>query len=523
MTRPDGILMKFNRSLFSLFLLVFLLVFLLPLHLKANTPFAKNTTPNIVLLLADDLGYGDVGCYNSKSKAPTPHMDKLAGQGRRFTDAHSPASVCSPTRYAILTGRYAWRSRLKLGVLNPWDEALIEPGRLTLPEMLRQHGCTTAAFGKWHLGWSWATHGGKSQMPDKNQDYIDLIDFNKPISNGPNTRGFDYFFGMVGMTPSQPCLIENQNILFRGQGDAPPISGVSSETLKNWKDENTPAMLNQKVQWYLKERAADPSKKPFFLYFALTTPHQPIFPSAEFRGKTGYGEACDFVMQTDDSVGQVLKSLEENHLSENTIVIVTSDNGSPGYAEADSPTASVMQRYGHDASGGWRGMKGDTHEGGHRVPMIVRWPGKVPANTTSNETVCLVDLMATFGGLVGAKLPNNAAEDSYDIMPALLGQPLSKPIREATVHHALIGMFAVRQGSWKFIDGLGSGGFTMPQYIAVKPGAEGRNGITGQLFNLADDPKESVNLYQKHPEMVEKLSRLLETYKNSGRSTPLRH
>ena len=497
--------------------------FILFSHNKTNASPAdpSDNRPNIVLLLTDDLGYGDPVCYNPQSKAPTPFMDKLAREGRRFTDAHSPTSVCSPTRYAILTGRYAWRTRLKLGVLNPWDKALIEPDRLTLGDMLKNQGYTTAAFGKWHLGWSWATPNGISQEPEKNEDFVKRIDLTRPIKDGPTTRGFDYFFGMVGMTPD-PCLIENDKPIMIGQSKAPTIPGVSSELLAPWKIENTPSMLNEKVKWYLDQRAADPSKKPFFLYYALTTPHQPIMPSAQFRGKTGFGEACDFVHQTDDSIGQVLNSLEKNGMLKNTIVIVTSDNGSPGYAEANSPTASVMDRYDHLSSGPWRGMKGDTFEGGHRVPFIIRWPGRITPNTVSKETICLVDLMATFAAITGAKLPNQAAEDSYDISAAFQPQPPSKPIREATVHHALIGMFAIRQGPWKLIQGIGSGGFTMPQFIAIAPGDVGRNGNRGQLYNLENDPAESHNLYQSNPQMVEKLSQLLDQYQKSGRSTPLR-
>lgn len=473
--------------------------------------------PNIVFILADDLGYGDVSAYDSRSKAPTPHMDALARQGMRFTDAHSPASVCSPTRYAVLTGRFAWRTRLKLGVLNPWDKALIEPDRLTVGQMLKQQGYTTAAFGKWHLGWTWSTLGGVPQEPGKGQEYKSLIDLKRPIADGPTTRGFDTFFGMVGMTPGEPCLIADDRPIFDGKGRAPEIAGVSREILDDWKDENTPELLSQKVTHYLETRAADPDRKPFFLYYALTTPHQPIIPAKDFRGKTGYGEACDFVHETDHYIGQVLKALDRLDMARNTLVIISSDNGSPGYAEAESPTASVMDRYGHFPSGPFRGMKGDAFEGGHRVPLIARWPGRIPANAVSDEVVCLVDLMATFAKITGAKLPENAAEDSYDITAALTGEA-TKPIREATVHHALIGMFAIRQGRWKLIEGLGSGGFTMPQHIPLKPAPEGKNGVGGYLFDMGNDPGETRNLYREHPEIVERLSALLNRYRESGRS-----
>jgi arylsulfatase A len=512
----NSIQMKKDRSVFSLTVIAIAICF----ASSAHAALPENARPNIVLLLTDDLGIGDVGCYNPKSKAPTPFMDKLARQGRRFTDAHSPSSVCSPTRYAILTGRYAWRTRLKLGVLNPWDEALIEKDRLTLPQMLKNQGYTTAAFGKWHLGWSWSTRGGQSQIPAKDQDYLDLIDLKKPITDGPTSRGFDYFFGMVGMTPSQPCLVENSQPIFDGKGDGPSIAGIDDALMKPWKEENTPAMLNQKAVRYIAERASEASKKPFFLYYAITTPHQPIMPSAEFRGKTGYGEACDFVTETDDSIGQILKALDQYGFADNTIVIVTSDNGSPGYAEADSPTASVMERYDHYPSGPWRGMKGDAYEGGHRIPLIIRWPGVIPAGTQSDETVCLVDMMSTCAKITGVRVPESAAEDSYDMTAALTGPKLDKPIREATVHHALIGMFAIRQGPWKLIQGIGSGGFTMPQFIAVKPGEIGRNGVAGQLYNLETDPGERQNLYRSQPEKAKELSDLLKRYQESGRSRP---
>lgn len=340
---------------------------------RADAKDASRQLPNIVVLLADDMGYGDPHCFNAESKVPTPFMDRMAREGRRFTDAHSPASVCSPTRYAILTGRYAWRSRLKLGVLREWESALIESDRLTIGEMLKQKGYATAAFGKWHLGWTWATTDGKSPEPGKGENYLARLDLSQPIADGPTTRGFDYFFGMVGATPSEPCLIENDRPIFNGKGSAPEIAGVSRSLLDNWNDDRSLSMLTEKVIWYLGQRAAASEQRPFFLYFTLTTPHQPIIPYGKFRGKTGYGEACDFVAQTDDSIGQVLEALDRNGLSENTLVLVTSDNGSPCFAEADSPTASVMERYDHYPSGPWRGMKGDIHEGGHRSQGRGSW------------------------------------------------------------------------------------------------------------------------------------------------------
>ncbi len=479
---------------------------------------ATAVSPSIVVLLADDMGFGDPGCFNPGSKALTPRIDRLAREGRRFTDAHSPSSVCSPSRYALLTGRYAWRTRLKLGVLNPWDSALIEPGRLTLPAMLKRHGYVTAAFGKWHLGWTWDTVDGKPLAGDAS-DFPARVNFLQPISDGPKSRGFDDFFGMVGNTVASPCLLENDRPLFTGANPPlntiPEITGVPRDLLTPWEERNSLPLLTEKVVWYLNQQAAQPARQPFFLYFAMTAPHAPLIPHGRFRGLTRHGDECDFVSQLDDSVGRVLDALDRNGLTDNTLVILGSDNGSPGFADDGAPTASVIARYGHHPSGPWRGMKGDIHEGGHRVPMIARWPGHVPAGTTCDETVCLVDLMATCAALVGQRLPENAGEDSHDILPALLATPHTMPIREATVHHALIGMFAIRRGDWKLILGRGSGGFTLPQYIPPQPGEP-----AGQLYNLADDPAEAHDLYTQRTDVVNQLTALLEAYQRTGRSTP---
>ena len=480
-------------------------------------PLAHGAPPHIVVLLADDMGFGDPHCFNPSSKAPTPHMDRLAREGRRFTDAHSPASVCSPTRYALLTGRYAWRTRLKLGVLQPWDTDLIEPGRLSLPALLKQHGYETFGFGKWHLGWTWSTVDGKPPVPRKGEDFRARIDFTRPIADGPTTRGFDHYFGMVGNTVSEACLLEDDRPVFRNDGKVPAIAGVPRSLLENWDDRNTLPVLTERVVWTIDQQSArkETPKRPFFLYFALTAPHSPMRPYGKYRGLTGHGDSCDFVAELDGMVGRVLDALDRNGLADDTLVILTSDNGSPGFADEGSPTASVKKTYGHLPNGPWRGMKGDAHEGGHRVPFLARWPGHVPAGTTCDETVCLTDLLATIAAIVGATLPDNAGEDSVNILPALLGEPHKTPIREATVHHALIGMFAVRQGDWKLILGRGSGGFTLPQYFPPKPGEP-----EGQLYNLHDDPGEANDLWTQRPEVVKRLAALLDTYQRTGRSAP---
>ena len=487
---------------------------------------ASGNRPNIVLILADDMGYGDLGCQNPQSKIPTPNLDRLAGQGIRLTDAHSPSAVCSPTRYGILTGRYCWRTRLKSGVLWTWDPPLIEPDRLTVPKLLKQHGYATACIGKWHLGWDWPTVDGK--LPKRNSPAKN-VDFRRPIANGPTTRGFDYYFGTD--VPNFPpyCFIENDRTVGIPTEQKPgKMFGLPGPMLPGWKLVEILPGLTEKAVGYIDSQAAASQengtpRRPFFLYFPLTAPHTPIVPAAEFRGKSGAGTYGDFVHQVDWTVGQVMAAIERNGLARDTLIIFTSDNGSPGRngKNASGPTGSVVKEFGHDPSGGLRGMKADAWDGGHRVPFVARWPGHIGPGTTSDQTVCLADLMATFAAILGtglpddAGLPEDAGEDSYNILPVLLGQQLDEPIRPATVHHSGNGLFCVRQGPWKLILGLGSGGFSRPSRVKPEPG-----GPRGQLYNLADDTAEAVNLYQKHPEVVARLTALLEKYKKEGRSRP---
>jgi len=306
------------------------------------TAAAKPRHPNIVILFTDDMGWGDLQCYNPKGKAPTPHMDRLAREGTLFTDAHSPASVCTPSRYALLTGRYCWRSSLKMGVRQQWEPCLVEKDRLTIGKLMQQHGYTTAAFGKWHLGWTWSTTDGKIPKPARGGDYRKTIDFSKPISEGPLSRGFDYFFGIVGNGLSYSSLIENNQPLFQGKGKPPEISGVSKELLKEpWNNDRTMPLLNDKVVWYIDLQAKKKAKQPFLVYYAMTAPHNPIMPYGRFKGATGHGGYCDFVHQLDHCVGQVLAAIDRNGMADNTMVILTSDNGSPGYWKPGSAVGSI--------------------------------------------------------------------------------------------------------------------------------------------------------------------------------------
>ena len=460
------------------------------------------------------MGYGDLACQNPQSKIPTPNLDRLAAEGRRFTDAHAPTSVCTPTRYAILTGRYCWRSRLKAGVLWAWDRPLIEPDRLTLPKMLKRHGYATACVGKWHLGWDWPTTDGK---PADKKHHGANVDFTRPIAGGPLTRGFDYYFGTA--VPNFPpyCFIENDRTVGIPTVPKPKgMFGVPGPMLEGWDLVKILPGLTDKAVGWIDARAKESPRRPLFLYFPLTAPHTPIAPAPEFRGKSKAGAYGDFVHQVDWTVGQVMAALERNGLAADTLLIFTSDNGSPcrDGTNMNGPIHSV-NRYGHHPSGILRGIKSDAWDGGHRVPYLARWPGRIPAGTTCDETVAHVDLMATVAAVLGEKLPDRARQDSYNILPALEGKKLDRPIREAVVHHSGGGMFAIRQGPWKLILGLGSGGFSRPGRIKPKPG-----GPAGQLYNLADDPSEKNNLYQGHPEIVQRLSALLKKYQQDGRSAP---
>jgi arylsulfatase A-like enzyme len=455
--------------------------------------------PNIVFILADDLGYGDLHCYNKDSKIPTPNLDRLAAQSMRFTDAHTPSAVCTPTRYGILTGRYCWRSSLKRGVLNGYSPLLIEPKRLTVASLLKQHGYVTAGLGKWHLGLGDAAK----------------TDFSKPLRPGPCSVGFDTFFGIPASLDMPPYVyIDND-----GVREAPSETIKDSAMRRNggggfwrggaiaphFKHVEVLPTVTEKAIGFVRKQSAD---KPFFLYLALTAPHTPWMPTAEFRDKSKAGYYGDFVAQVDGSVGRVLKALDAAKLSENTLVIFTSDNGAHWLPED-------IEKWGHRANDGLRGMKADIWDSGHRVPFLVRWPGRVAPGSTSKELICLTDVLATLAAVVGAKLPEDAGEDSYSILPVLRGDKLDKPIREAIVHHSGDGTFGIRQGPWKLALALGSHGFSAPRDIKPKPGE-----AKGQLYNLDDDPREQKNLWLAKPEIVARLTALLDKYKREGRSRP---
>ncbi|NOZ55284.1 MAG: arylsulfatase [Calditrichaeota bacterium] len=458
--------------------------------------------PNLVYILADDLGYGDVSCLNEESRLHTVHIDRLARDGMVFTDAHAGSAVCTPTRYGILTGRYCWRTWKKHGVLSGYSPHLIDPKRLTVASMLKQMGYKTAAIGKWHLGWDWQKKGPGPRS----------VDFTKPIKNGPTSVGFDYFFGINGSLDMAPYVfVENDRVTA-----LPNRVTHSDDRMAFWREGPTGADFeHEKVLDKLTEKAVnyiESQKKgqPFFLYFALTAPHTPILPTKPFRGKSHTNAYGDFVLQVDYTVGQILDALKRAGLEENTIVIFTSDNGC-------SPRADFKElaRYGHHPSYVFRGHKADIFEGGHRIPFIVRWPAKVKPGSTCDDVVCLTDLMATMAEITHYKLPDNAGEDSVSILPDLLGTA-TKPVREAIVHHSVNGSFSIRQGKWKLELCPGSGGWSDPRpVVAVMSDLP-----PVQLYDLTQDISERRNLQAEYPDVVKRLTALMQSYADRGRSTP---
>jgi len=409
---------------------------------------------------------------------------------------------------------------LKRSVLWPWSLPLIEQDRLTLPAMLQQHGYHTACIGKWHLGWDWPidTDGyvsdefdGVSIAANKRVPLGKRIAFSRPIASGPTSRGFNYYFG--DDVPNFPpyCFIENDRSVGIPSVDKPKrMFGHAGPTLAGWDLSVVLPTLAQKAAAYIEKRAKHP-EQPFFLFVPLTAPHTPIAPSPHFAGKSEAGIYGDFVHQVDWVLGQVLSALDRTGATDRTLVIFTSDNGSPQRNGVDmsGPIGSV-KKFDHDPSRPWRGMKADAWEAGHRVPYVVRWPGKTPVGQTSTEPIILTDLMRTFSTLVGHSLPENSAEDSFDILDALQGKTLKSPVHDYLIHHSGNGVFAIRQGDWKLILGKGSGGFSRFKPTTDAP--------AGQLYHLGDDPAEQVNRYLDKPEIVEKLTQLLELARSSNSS-----
>jgi arylsulfatase A len=470
--------------------------------------------PNIVYLIADDMGYGDISCLNPESKIKTPHIDLLASEGMVFTDAHAGSAVCTPTRYGILTGRYCWRSRLQKGVLWGYSPHLIDRERMTVASLLKQNGYRTACIGKWHLGLDWVTHDGY-RFSDSSDETGEHIDFTQPVFNGPLDLGFDYFFGIPASLDMVPYVyIENDQVVEAPTGFIEGKKGLrfyrSGPIAPGFELDEVMPTFTKKAVDFIEKHVESGSEDPFFLYFPFSAPHTPILPVKKFQGKTAIGPYGDFVIQCDGTIGEIMKALDRNGLSENTLVIVTSDNGCSPMADFDALAAK-----GHKPSFHFRGYKSDIFEGGHRIPYLVRWPDKVRPGSSCDDTICLTDLLATVADVLGSKLPEDAGEDSISILPDLLGKATG-PLREATVHHSINGSFSVRQGRWKLELCPGSGGWSYPQ-----PDEARRLGLPGiQLYDLTQDIAERENLQSNHPEVIERLVRLLERYVTDGRSTP---
>ena len=487
--------------------------------------------PNILLILADDLGYGDVACYNDRAKAPTPNLDRLAREGMRFTDVHSPATVCTPSRYSLMTGQMAFRvprgGIVFTGVGGP---SLIAPGRLTLPAMLRAQGYVTACVGKWHIGLTFFDKDGQPIRGDS-VEAVQRVDFSRRIEGGPLDQGFDRFFGTAccpgtdwlyafiegDRVPVQPAGKIDKSRLPRHPYANDCRAGVIAT---NFPMKELDLVFLKKSREFLESHIRTTPGKPFFLYHASHAVHLPSFAAEQFKDKTRAGPHGDFICELDYIVGELLATLEKLGVADNTLVIFTSDNGPETTA-----VAHMRADYGHDGARPWRGMKRDDWEGGHRVPFLVRWPGKMQPGTTSTQLASLTDVMATVAAIIGADLPKDSAEDSFNLLPAFLGRD-SAPIRPYLLQQAFGGSRAlsIRRGRWKYLDHTGSGGNNYEKDPELKPFSlsDTAPGALGQLYNLESDPGETKNLYYDQPQIVKELKVLLDQSKTSGRSRPER-
>lgn len=467
--------------------------------------------PNIVILYADDMGWGDVSIQNADSKIPTPHLDQLAREGTRFTDAHSSSGVCTPSRYALLTGRFHWRKFHK--IVDSFEPPVFDK-ELTLPAMLKQQGYRTACIGKWHLGWDWDAIKKPGAKPEPGKGYApDAFDWTKRIPGGPLDRGFDYYFGddvpnfppyawfendRVITTPSEPLKITPETK--EGKWEARP-----GPMTPGWDFYAVlPKLTEKTIAWIQQQRG---KAEPFFLYVPFTSPHAPIVPSPAFVGKSKAGGYGDWVVQTDDSIGRILKTLDEQGLRENTLVIFSADNGAENYAY------ERIQNFQHRSSGPLRGVKRDLWEGGHRVPLIVRWPKNVAAGAVSDALFSQVDLMATLASAAGAKLPAGVAEDSYDMLPVWKTRASSP--RHTIVHNTNANGYALRHETWLLVAAKTGAVSRVPPWFD-KANNYPANPHPGELYDLSKDVAERNNLYGEQPKKVAELEAMLADVKAKG-------
>ena len=491
-------------------------------NLSTGSGLAAPARPNVLILYADDLGFGDLGCYNKASKIPTPNLDRFASQGVRFTDGHSSSGICTPSRYALLTGRHHWRKFH--GIVGALGGTVFAPERLTMPEMLRAQGYETACIGKWHLGWDWDAirRPGAKQVGEGRQKAWgpEAFDWFKPIPDGPLAHGFDHYFGDTVINFPPYAWIKDDRML-----DIPDtmMDSAKWKPIKegNWECRPGPMVtgwdpyavlptLTVKGEEYIRSRKQ--TDKPFFLYFAFPCPHAPIIPNDDFDGKSGAGPYGDFVAETDASVGRLLRALEESGQAENTVVIFTADNGPEKYAYARDA------KFGHWSAEPLRGLKRDIYEGGHHVPFIVKWPGVTQAGRVSQALVSQIDIMATLASALDYSLPADQAEDSHDLMPVLTGK--DEQVRVAHVHNTREKEYAIRAGDWLLVDaksgyvsGRDAGWEKRREYPADDAAA-------AELYHLAEDIGQRHNLADKHPERVKTMRALLKKIRGQGHSAP---
>jgi arylsulfatase A-like enzyme len=462
--------------------------------------------PNVIVILSDDVGYGDVGCYGA-TKIKTPNLDRLAREGRRFTNAYTPGSVCSPTRYGLMAGRYFWREprHHPTGVHAPGGPLLFDLDRITLARLFQKNGYTTGAVGKWHLGF------GTGDSPALRYDFSQ-----EEIRPGPLEVGFDYFYGMAANVGNSPHIyIENHRFVGRKPGDK--VEMIGRGDVKPWspdaefKEDRVAGDIAKKAVEFIK-RSED---KPFFLYYATNIAHNNITPAPEFAGKSACGTYGDFVQELDAQVGWVFDALQQTGVLDNTLIIFTSDNG--GVVAENERLAAQWQakQMGHAICGALRGRKHSIYEGGFRVPFIVRWPGNVPAGTRSDEVLCLNDVLASCAALLGEKLPANAGEDSFNMLPLWKGEPNAQG-RASVILDSALGVFAIRAGEWKLIERTDVPEAKTGKGKKARPNPENQN----QLYNLAADPAETKNLWSEKPDVVQRLTALLAEAKKNGRTRP---
>jgi len=500
-----------KHALSSLCLLVFGTVLF-----AAHPSFAKAAEgrPNIVILYADDMGYGDLGVQNPQSKIPTPNLDKLAKAGMRFTDAHSSSGICTPSRYALLEGRYHWRKFH--GIVGAFDQPVMDDEKQTVAEMLKAKGYRTACIGKWHLGWDWESikkPGAELQGEGKKKFFApDAFDWSKPIAGGPLSHGFDYYFG--DDVPNFPpyAWFENDRVITTPTVEltttAPTAEGSwearPGPSAKDWDFWAVMPTLTQKAEEWIGQQKKD---APFFLYFPFTSPHAPIVPAKEFVGKSGANGYGDYVVQTDDTVGRVLAALEKHGFADNTLIIFSADNGPEHYAY------ERVRKFEHRSMGPLRGLKRDIWEGGHRVPFVVKWPGVVPAGKVSEALISQVDVFATLAAVVGSDIPAGSAEDSYNQLALIKGEGPSA--RDTVVHNTNPDGYALRHGDWVLIEAKTGAVTKVPAWFDAANGYS-KNTQPGELYNLKEDFAQKHNRYAEMPDKVAELSAMLAKVRAKG-------